>query len=105
MNKSYNSGKLLICLPEGCLELRMRINQSLDLVQGVDDEHIDQVLPSSVQPVVKGRSTLGKLKMKAVNSLENLLCLVHTVPTLLGECAQPVPLITDLLAPEHTRCD
>jgi hypothetical protein len=43
--------------------------------------------------------------MKAVNSLENLLCLVHTVPTLLGECAQPVPLITDLLAPEHTRCD
>ncbi len=87
------------CQP--CLELRMRVNQALDLVQGVDDEHVHQVLARTVQPVVEGRCALGELQVKRVDALENFLGLVHAVAAGLGERAQPVPLIADLLASDQ----
>ena len=64
--------ELLVRLAQGRLELRVRVNQALDLVEGVDDEHVDQVLPGSVQPVVEGSGALGELQVKGVDALKNL---------------------------------
>jgi hypothetical protein len=38
----------------------------LDLVEGVHDEHVDQVLASSVQPVVEGLQTKSKIFLSSV---------------------------------------
>ena len=44
---------LLVGLPERGLELLVRLDQALDLLHGVHDEHVDQVLTGAVQPVVE----------------------------------------------------
>lgn len=97
----------------------------LDLLNAVDNEHVLQVLYSSVHPVVEGRRPLGKLKVQLVNGLPQFLntllettnqcqfslrkcqlltfcsCYVlhlQCIPPLLGEGPQVVPLVTDALA-------
>lgn len=45
----------------------------LDLLNAVDNEHVLQVLYSSIHPVVEGRRPLGKLKVQLVNRLPQLL--------------------------------
>ena len=45
--------ELFVGLSQGRLELGMSVDQTLDLVESVNDEHVDQVLSSSVQPVVE----------------------------------------------------
>ena len=72
MDEGDDRVELLVRLAQGRLELRVRVNQALDLVEGVDDEHVDQVLPGSVQPVVEGSGALGELQVKGVDALKNL---------------------------------
>ena len=48
MNESNDSLELLVGLSKGSLELGMSINQALDLVQCVHDEHVHQVLAGAV---------------------------------------------------------
>merc|ERR1719209_1098300 len=98
VDEGDDGGELLVRLTQGCLELGMRVDQALDLLQGVDDEHVNQVLAGPVQPVVEGCRTLSKLKMEGVNTLQNLLSLVHSLPALLGQCSKAIPLVTDGLA-------
>ena len=45
--------ELLVGFRKSGLELSVGVDQTLDLVQGVHDEHVDQVLAGSVQPVVE----------------------------------------------------
>ncbi len=45
------------------------------------------------------RGTLGKLQMHGVHTLQDLLSLVHANSALLRQRSQPVPLVTDPLAP------
>lgn len=45
----------------------------LDLLNAVDNEHVLQVLYSSIHPVVEGRRPLGELEVQLVNSLPQLL--------------------------------
>ena len=68
----------------------------MNLVQSVDNEHVDQVLAGSVQPVVEGGGSLGELQVERVHALQHLLRLVHAEPPLLGQCSQSVPLVADL---------
>merc|ERR1719186_2238023 len=98
VDKGDNGSELFVRLTESGLELSVRIDQALDLLQSVDDEHINQVLAGAVQPVVEWCGTLGKLKMERVNALQDLLGLVHSLPALLGKCAKAIPLVTDSLA-------
>ncbi len=44
---------LLVGLAQRRLELLVRVQQALDLLHGVHDEHVDQVLARTVQPVVE----------------------------------------------------
>merc|ERR1719447_927075 len=98
MDEGDDGSELLVCLPEGGLELSVRIDQALDLLQGVDNEHVDQVLTGAVQPVVEWCCTLSKLKMERVHAFQSLLSLIHSLPALLGQCAKAIPLVTDGLA-------
>ena len=91
---------VLLKAVEQYLELCVRVDEALDFVQCVNDEHVYQVLPCPVQPVVEGGGPLGELKMHRVNPLKDLLSLVHAHTPLLGQGAQTVPLIANLLAPE-----
>lgn len=103
----------------------------LDLLDAVDNEHVLQVLYSSVHPVVEGRRPLGKLEVQLVNGLPQLLntllattnqrqsplcyhvcsfshcvsCTRHLqcVPPLLGEGPQVIPLVADALAASVDR--
>ena len=50
---------------------------------------------------VTHRCPLCELEMERVDPLEYLLRLVHAVAALLGQVAEAVPLVADLLAPEH----
>merc|ERR1719228_1847988 len=69
----------------------------MNLIQSVNNEHVNQILTCSIKPVVEGSGSLGELKMKRVHTLKNLLSLIHTMSPLLGECTKSVPLVTDLL--------
>lgn len=46
----------------------------LDLLDIVDDEHVLQVLHSSLHPVVEGSCSLGVLQVKLIYRLQLLLC-------------------------------
>lgn len=46
----------------------------LDLLDGVDDEHVLQVFHGTLHPVVKGGCPLGIFQMQLVNGLQLLLC-------------------------------
>ena len=54
VNEGNDGLEFLVGLAQGGLELSVGIDQALDLVQGVHDEHVDQVLTGAIQPVVKG---------------------------------------------------
>ena len=58
--------ELLVGFRKCGLELSVGVDQTLDLVQGVHDEHVDQVLAGSVQPVVERlqgfRAIINKLR-------------------------------------------
>ncbi len=54
VNEADDRLELLVGLREGGLELGVGVNQALDLVQSVNDEHVDQVFAGSIQPVVEG---------------------------------------------------
>ncbi len=47
-------------------------NLYLDFIKSVNNEHVDQVLPGAVQPVVEWGCALGKLQVEAVNTLQDL---------------------------------
>ena len=65
--------ELLVGLAEGRLELGVGVDQTLDLVQSVDDKHVDQVFAGAVQPVVEGlRENRNTTKiMKRIISLSS----------------------------------
>ena len=44
----------------------------LDFIKGVNNEHIDEILSGTVEPVVEWSSALGKLQVEAVHTLQNL---------------------------------
>ena len=44
---------LLVGFAQSGLELAVGVQKTLDLVHGVHDEHVDQILPGPVQPVVE----------------------------------------------------
>ena len=44
----------------------------MNLIECVDNEHVDEVLPGAVQPVVEGGRPLGELQVEAVHPLKNL---------------------------------
>jgi hypothetical protein len=44
----------LVGFRQSGLELSVGVDQALDLVQRVNDEHVHQVLAGTVQPVVEG---------------------------------------------------
>lgn len=46
----------------------------LDLLYFVDDEHVLQVLRSSLHPVVEGCCSLGVLQVQLIYHLQLLLC-------------------------------
>lgn len=46
----------------------------LDLLNGVHDEHVLQVLHGALHPVVEGRRPLGVLQVQLVDGLQLLLC-------------------------------
>merc|ERR1712018_1119381 len=98
VDEGDDRGELLVRLTKGGLKLRVRVNQALDLLKSVDDEHVDQVLAGAVQPVVEGSGALSELQVKRVHTLQNLLGLIHALPALLGECTKAVPLVTNGLA-------
>lgn len=45
---------LLVSLSQRGLELVVGIDQALDLLNGVYDEHVNKVFAGSIQPVVEG---------------------------------------------------
>ena len=53
MDEADDGLELLVGFRKCGLELSVGVDQTLDLVQGVHDEHVDQVLAGSVQPVVE----------------------------------------------------
>ena len=64
LDEGDDGGELLVGLAKGRLELGVGIDQALDLLQSVHDEHVHQVLPRPVQPVVEGRGALGEFQME-----------------------------------------
>ena len=46
----------------------------LDLLDGVHDEHVLQVLHGALHPVVEGRCPLGVFQVQLINGLQLLLC-------------------------------
>lgn len=53
VDKRDDGLELLVGLAQGGLELGMSINQALDLLQGVHNKHVNQVLAGAVQPIIK----------------------------------------------------
>jgi hypothetical protein len=51
----------------------------LNLLDGVDDEHVLQVLHGTLHPVVEGRGPLGVLQVQLVDGLQLLLCFLGCV--------------------------
>jgi len=62
-------------------------DQALDLVHGVHDEHVDQVLARPVQPVVVGRGALRVLQEEGVHVLQDALRLLQRHAPLRRQCA------------------
>merc|ERR1719347_1170768 len=73
------------------------VNESLDLIECMHNEHVHQILAGSIKPVVERCCSLGKLQMKGVYGFQNLLSLVHALPALLGQCSKTIPLVANLL--------
>ena len=98
-------------LTQSGFELLVSIQQSLDLLHRVDDEHIHQILSGSVQPVIKWlksfkqfieinqigliksiilinvmnySSTLGEFQMELINFLEDSFGILQSLTTGLG---------------------
>lgn len=63
---------LFVGLPEGGLELVVGIDEPLDLLNGVDDEHVHQVLTGTVQPVVK--RLCGIMIYKLISKRQGIYC-------------------------------
>ena len=89
---------LLVGLAQRGLEARVRVQQAGDLLHGVHDEHVHEVLARAVQPVVEGRGALGELQVQQVELLQHALGLVQRGAAPLRERAQPVPLRAHALA-------
>lgn len=51
----------------------------LDLLNGVDDEHVLEVLHGTLHPVVEGGCALGIFQVQLVNGLQLLLCFLAWV--------------------------
>ena len=54
LDERHDGLELLVGLAQRRLELAVRVDQPLDLVEGVHDEHVHQVLARPIQPVVEG---------------------------------------------------
>lgn len=89
---------LLVGLAEGGLEVRVRVDQPLDFLHGVHDEHVDEVLARAIQPVVEGGGALGELQVEDVDLLQDALRIVERLAAALGQGTQAVPLVADALA-------
>ena len=63
--------ELLVGLGQRGLELLVGVDQALDLVHAVHDEHVDEVLARALQPVVVRRRALRILQEQAVHVLQN----------------------------------
>lgn len=97
-NQVHNEVELLVGLAQRRLELIVRLDQALDLLHGVNDEHVHQILARAIQPVVERRRPLCELQMQDVDLLQDALGLVQSGATALGEGTEAVPLIADALA-------
>lgn len=96
-DEPHNALVLLVSLSQGGLEVGMSVDESLDLLHGVHDEHVHQVLASSVQPVVEGSGALRELQVQDVDLLQDALGIVQRLATALSQGAQTVPLVADAL--------
>merc|ERR1719318_1389234 len=90
VNQGNNRGKLFVSFSKSSLELGMGINETLNFIKGVHNEHINKVLPCSIQPVIERSCPLCKFQVKRVNSLQNLFGLIHTMSPLLCKCSKSV---------------
>ena len=61
LDEGHDGLELLVGLAERGLELSVGVDQALDLVEGVHDEHVHQVLAGPVQPVVERLQKVGIL--------------------------------------------
>lgn len=55
------------------------VGADLDLLNGVDNEHVLEVLHGTLHPVVEGGCSLGIFQMQLVNGLQLLLCFLAWV--------------------------
>ena len=53
LDERHDGLELLVGLAQRGLELTVGVDQALDLVEGVHDEHVNQVLAGTVKPVVE----------------------------------------------------
>lgn len=53
LNQSDDGLVFFVSLAEGGFELFVGVQQALDLLHRVDDEHVDQILTCSIEPVVE----------------------------------------------------
>lgn len=67
-NEANNRLVLLIRFAESGFELLMGVEQALDLLHGVDDEHVHQVLAGSIEPVVEWLQLQKRMPLTFHNS-------------------------------------
>ena len=70
----------------------------LDVLDGVDDEHVLEVLHGALHPVVEGGRPLGVLQVQLVDGLQLLLRFLQGFPATVGQRVKGIPLVADLLA-------
>uniref|UniRef100_A0A182JFR8 Uncharacterized protein n=1 Tax=Anopheles atroparvus TaxID=41427 RepID=A0A182JFR8_ANOAO len=90
--------ELLVRLAERRLELIVRLDQALDLLHRVHDEHVHEILAGSIQPVVERCRTLGELQVEQIDLLQDALGFVQSLAAALGEHTKTIPLVADALA-------
>jgi len=78
LGQCVDGAVLLVGLGQRGLELLVGVDQALDLVDCVHDEHVHEVLSGSVQPVVVWSCALGVLEEQAVYVLQDALGLLHS---------------------------
>lgn len=79
-------------------EVRMSVDESLDLFDSVHNENVNQVFAGAVQPVVERSSPLGEFQVQNIDLLQDTFGVVQRLTAALGESAKTVPLVADALA-------
>lgn len=80
------------------LEMWMSVNQSLDLLNGVNYEDVHQILSSTIKPVVEWRCAFCEFQMKNIDLFHDAFGVIKCLSSSLSESSKTVPLVANTLA-------